>query len=224
MALENTFKATTDIDVIAGVSYDRNDLRLAQEFNTTAGLFEYPTGSSDAVNLQAQTRWRYAAEAELHASVSSRTRFPTIFERYSTRFGTALPNPDLDPERAVNYELGWQGRVLDNTNLTAALFYNDVKDMIQTVVVSAGPPQLTQTANVGNGEYYGIELGADAQINEHLKVGGNYSLLKRSIDDPLQPNLQATGTPTHQGFLYVSYRPIDAVYMEIGRASCRERV
>lgn len=210
-ALENTFRATTDIDVIAGVSYDRNELRLAQEFNTTAGLFEYPTGSSAAVNLQAQTRWRYAEEAEAHASVSSRTRFPTIFERYSTRFGTALPNPDLDPERAVNYELGWQGRVLDNTNLTAALFYNDVKDMIQTVVVSAGPPQLTRTANVGNGEYYGIELGADAQINERLKVGGNYSLLKRNIDDPLQPNLQATGTPTHLGFLYASYRPIDAV-------------
>lgn len=222
-ALENTFRATTDIDVIAGVSYDRNELRLAQEFNTTAGLFEYPTGSSDAVNLQAQTRWRYAEEAEVHASMSSRTRFPTIFERYSTRFGTALPNPDLDPERAVNYELGWQGRVLDNTNLTAALFYNDVKDMIQTVVVSAGPPQLTRTANVGNGEYYGIELSADAQINERLKVGGNYSLLKRNIDDPLQPNLQATGTPTHLGFLYASYRPSVAVTITPGIELADER-
>lgn len=211
VALENTFKATTDIDLVAGVSYDRNELRRAQEFNTTAGLFEYPTGDSDAVNLQAQARWRYATEAELHASVSSRTRFPTIFERYSTRFGTALPNPDLDSERAINYEMGWQGRVLDSTNLTAALFYNDVKDMIQTVVVRAGPPQVTQTANIGDGEYYGIELGADSQINEQMRIGGNYSWLKRNINDPLQPNLQATGTPTHQGFLYLSYRPVDAV-------------
>ena len=35
-----------------------------------------------------------------------RTRFPTLFERYSTRFGARAADPNLDPERATNYELG----------------------------------------------------------------------------------------------------------------------
>ena len=35
-----------------------------------------------------------------------RTRFPTLFERYSTRFGTRAVDPNLDPERATNYEIG----------------------------------------------------------------------------------------------------------------------
>ena len=47
---------------------------------------------------------------EVHASVSDRARFPVIFELYSTRFGTATPNPDLGPERATNLELGWTGQ------------------------------------------------------------------------------------------------------------------
>lgn len=211
LAVENTFKASDDIDLVAGVSYDRNDLQEAQEFNATAGLFAYPTGDSDATNVQALARWRYAQDASLHASVSSRTRFPTIFERYSTRFGMAVPNPGLDPERATNYEIGWDAQFDDRTSMTAAIFYNDVQDVIQTVVVAAGPPQLTQTSNVGDGAFYGVEFGVDTQITDTLHLGANYSHLKRDINDPLLPSLRATGTPTNTGFLHASYRPIDTL-------------
>ena len=107
LAVENTFAATADLDLVAGLSYDENELERAQEFNAVAGLFEYPTGGSDATNVQGAAYWRYTQGRELRGVISSRTRFPTIFERFSTRFGTALPNPDLEPERAINYELGW---------------------------------------------------------------------------------------------------------------------
>ncbi len=209
LALENTFKASEAIDLVAGFGYDNNQLKQAQEFNATAGLFGYPIGDSHATSVQALARWRYTDGAALHASISSRTRFPTIFERYSTRFGTAVPNPQLDPERAINYEIGWDGRFGDKTSLTAAVFYSDVQDVIQTIVVAAGPPQLTQTSNVGDGEFYGVELGFDSQVTGRLRLGANYSYLKRAINDPLQPNLKATGTPTHTGFVYASYRPIE---------------
>ncbi len=211
-ALENTFNATDAIDLVVGVSYDSNDLRQAQEYNTTLGLFEYPTGGSHAMNGQGAVHWRYSDVGELYASISSRTRFPTLFERFSTRFGTALPNPDLDPERAINYEIGWQLALPDrNTNVTAAVFYNDVTDMIQTVVVNPGPPQLTQTQNVGDGEYYGVELGIDSQLNEQLRIGANYTYLKREIVDALQPDFRPTGTPTNQAFLFLAWQPLDAL-------------
>ena len=53
IAVENTFAATDKLDIVAGVSHDENDLELAQEFNATAGLFEYPTGGSDATTCKA---------------------------------------------------------------------------------------------------------------------------------------------------------------------------
>ena len=111
LAVENTFAATTKLDLVAGLSYEENDLKKAQEFNATVGVFEYPTGGSDATNVQGAAYWRYADARELRWVVSSRTRFPTIFERFSTRFGTAIPNPDLEPERAINYEMGWTAQL-----------------------------------------------------------------------------------------------------------------
>jgi len=211
IAVEDTFAATNTLDLILGLSYDRNELTLAQDFNNIAGLFSYPTGGSSAINAQGLVRWRYMQGYELRASISSRTRFPTIFERFSTRFGTALPNPDLDPERGKNYELGWSADVSAAMHLSAAVFYNDVTDMVQTVIVSAGPPQLTQTQNVGDGEYYGLEIGADTSLSSQLRIGGNYSYLERKIRDPVQPAFRPTGAPRHQGLVFLSYQPVAAL-------------
>jgi iron complex outermembrane receptor protein len=207
LAVENTFAATPDLDIVAGLSYEENDLERAQEFNAAAGLFEYPTGGSDATNVQGAAYWRYAAARELRAVISSRTRFPTIFERFSTRFGTALPNPELEPERAINYELGWSAELGDRLDVTAALFYADIDDMIQTVVASAGPPQLTQTRNVGDGEFYGLELGISSRLTEQLHLAANYTHLEREITDPLQPGLEVTGAPDDSAFVALTYEP-----------------
>jgi iron complex outermembrane receptor protein len=211
LAVENTFAATEALDLVAGLSYEENELKLAQEFNATAGLFEYPTGGSDATNVQGAAYWRYAEGRELRGVISSRTRFPTIFERFSTRFGTAIPNPELEPERAINYELGWSAVRSERLELTAALFYADVEDMIQTIVVSApgANPQITQTQNVGEGEFYGIELGVTSRLTDLWSVSANYTHLEREITDPLQPNIEVTGAPDDAAFVAFIYEPSD---------------
>ena len=208
LALENTWHTGEVVDVVAGVSYDKSEVRLAQEFSSSAGLFEYPTGGTDAWNGQAAVYWQRSEDSRFGIALSSRTRFATTFERFSTRFGTALPNPDLGSERGTNLELSWQRRVSDDASFNAAVFYSDVSDMIQTVVVEAGPPQLTQTRNVGDGEYYGIEFGGQARLSESLVLGGNATWMHRSIRDPLQPDYRPTGIPGHQALLYATWSPL----------------
>ena len=206
IAVENTFAATDKLDLVAGLSHDENDLNKAQEFNTTAGLFEYPTGGSDANNVQGAAYWAYAPDRQLRGVISSRTRFPTIFERFSTRFGSAIPNPNLEPERAVNYELGWSAQLSDGLDLSTALFYADVEDMIQTVVV-VPTPQQTQTQNVGDGELYGVEVGVRAQLSDAFGIAANYTHLEREINDPLQPNFEVVGLPDDTAFVAFLYEP-----------------
>ena len=161
-ALEDTVHVTSAVDVVGGISYDRYEVTKAEDFNTTLGVFEYPKGSADAFNWQSAVIWRYAGNAQVHASVSDRARFPILFELYSTRFGTATPNPDLGPERATNVELGWKGRPMTGLRLEGTVFYSDVRDLIQTVVLAGNT---TQTQNVGDGRFYGVEFAVDAPIS-----------------------------------------------------------
>lgn len=205
LALENTWHVGEAVDFVAGASYDRNEIRQAQDYNANQGLFDYPTGGSDAWNGQVATHWQIAPGSRVGASLSSRTRFPTTFERFSTRFGTAIPNPDLGSERGTNLELSWDRTFSGDAYLTMAAFYSDVSDMIQTVIVTAGPPQLTQTRNVGNGKFYGVELGGQVRLAEPLVLGGNYTWLHRTIEDPLQPQYRPVGAPDHQALLFATW-------------------
>jgi iron complex outermembrane receptor protein len=209
LAVEDTIRLTPSFDLVGGVSYDRYEITKAEEFTPAAGLFENPRGGSDAINWQAAALWRHAPTGEWHASVSDRSRFPVIFELYSTRFGFATPNPELGAERATNVEVGWS-QAAAAVRLSAAVFYSDVRDLIQTVVLQ---DTTTQTQNVGTGNFTGLELSADAPIGRTVRVGGNYTLMRREITDALQPNLRPTGVPTNRAFLFAAWQPIAALRM-----------
>jgi iron complex outermembrane receptor protein len=208
VAIEDTIRVAPSVEVVGGVSYDRYAITKAEEFTAARGSFEYPKGGADGLNWQGALVWRHASTGEWHASVSDRIRFPVIFELYSTRFGTATPNPDLGPERATNIELGWSRLFTSDARATAAVFYSDVRDLIQTVVL---PDTTTQTQNVGNGHFTGVELSLDAPVRAGLRAGGNYTYTHRVIRDALQPNLRPTGVPASRAFLYASWRPVQAL-------------
>jgi iron complex outermembrane recepter protein len=142
----------------------------------------------------------------VHTSVSDRTRFPTLWERFSTRFGDAVPNPELEAERATNIEIGWSDRVFQDLKLGAAVFYSDVRDVIQGVNIAAGQ---VQNQNVGDGEYKGVELKAEWQARDNLVVGGHYFFLDREINSPQFPNIEAVGTPRHSGFVYARWEAFE---------------
>ncbi len=229
-ALENTFHITRKIDLVAGASYDWRVLDQAQGWavdptNLTPGgtpvyptegngRYEYPTGTLKAFNWQSAIIYRYSNDAKVYASVSDRTRFPTIFDLYSLRFNSQLPNANLVPEQATNYEIGWAGK-LWNANLSTAVFYSDVSNFIESVYVTCSIPALcssgtvvTQSQNVGNGHFIGWEGSADIPVTSSLMAGGNLTLIRRDIVNPHDPNFELTGVPDAKGIFYVKWQPI----------------
>ena len=209
VAVEDTFHLTDALDLVAGVSYDRNKLKKAEDYASNA-IFSYPLGGSDAFNWQTAAIWRPSEVSELHASVSSRTRFPNMFERFSTRFGTAVPNPDLKPERAINFEIGAATELTDDLRVSGAVFYSDVKDAIQSIGIGNA---LVQNQNIGDGQYYGIEAKAEWDVLDQLTLGGNYTYLKRDITDPVRPNLRSVGVPEHLLYVYGTWTPTEKLSM-----------
>src|SRR5215831_14473490 len=137
VALENRFRVTDQIDFVAGASYDWRHLLIAQDYvdptATKPGvLVNYPTADGNAPNVQGALIYNYSDSGHVYANVSDRSRFPTLFERFSTRFNSTLSNPNLKAERAVNYEIGG-GDTFFNTRFDAAVFYSDVTNALENV-------------------------------------------------------------------------------------------
>jgi iron complex outermembrane recepter protein len=204
-AAENTFHATRRLDFVSGISYDYQDVKKAQDYNSTTGeVVDNRVTTADAWNYQGGAIYRFSDTGNAHATVSSRTRFATVFERYSTRFGYAIPNPDLAPERATNYEIGATETFFRQARVSGAVFYSDLKDSIQNAYIqNPNGSYSTQLQNV-DGDHYGFEVSVDWDIAPGLRIGGNYTLLKRNYDY-ITPGTRPEGTPEHEAFLYLAW-------------------
>lgn len=208
------------LDLTVGASYDWTDLRQADDVNvlvtgttianSVIGFLpvSYPLRNNQALNGQAALTWRVNEAARLHASVSNRTRFPTAFERFSARMGTAIPNPDVREERAISYEVGARIEPAPGMEVTGAVFYSDLKNALIQIPVSVPTfGVVNQTKNAAKGEYYGFEAGAKARMAASLDVGANYTYLRRELIDPTNAAFRPQGVPDSKLFAYADWRP-----------------
>ncbi len=105
----------------------------------------------------------------LKASVSKGFRSPTIMELY-----LYAPNPDLQPERMLNYELSWLQSLLKNKlNLELTAFKVKGENLIQVVV----PPVPAKRQNVGTFDNQGIEFSAKYYLCKNIHFHANYSYI-----------------------------------------------
>ncbi|WP_372399350.1 TonB-dependent receptor [Azospirillum sp. HJ39] len=210
VALENSFHATGALDIVLGVSHDWRRLHKAQDWSGTAtgSMINYRLADSDATNGQGAVIYRFSPTGEAHASISARSRFPSIFERFSTRFNGVTSNPDLKPERAVNYEVGASER-FGKTRIEAALFLSRLRDVIANSPITVNGQSTVQSRNLASGLYRGLETGIGTSLTPTLDVGGTYTLTVRSLSDPNVPNMKAVGTPNHKLFLHADWRPTE---------------
>ncbi|MBC2667304.1 TonB-dependent receptor [Novosphingobium flavum] len=217
LAAENRLALSPAVTLAMGASYDWRDLKTAEEYGTPPGgtgsaLFSYPLADADALNGQAQLVWAPGDATRINASVSSRARFPTIFERFSTQFGTAASNPGLKAERATNVELGGSRR-FGAVKAEGALFYSHVADAIVSVVPAGFPAGSSQRQNLGDGDYYGAELSLTATVSPALELGANYTWTHRDFTitgaaaGTTVPAFALTGVPEHKAFVYASWQP-----------------
>ncbi|HET6527010.1 TonB-dependent receptor [Sphingopyxis sp.] len=236
IALENELALSPTLRFTLGGSFDWRDLKRAEEFRSPLGttapaiLYQYPRRDADTWNVQGRFDWTASDALTLHASLSSRARFPTIFERFSQRFNTAIPNPALAPERATNAEIGGSFAT-GAIRLDGALFHSWIEDAIFGVptpaypcTASTTPPatptpgcalrNLTQSQNVGSGDYYGAEASLTVTLAPDLDLGANYTIIKRDLTYAANPGFRPTGVPTHKGLIHADWAPFEGLHIQ----------
>jgi iron complex outermembrane receptor protein len=211
LAVENTIHPREDIDLVGGFAYDWRHLRKAEDYVVGAGVIGYRLQDASAPNYQGAAIWRYNDTDKVYFNVSDRQRFPTIFERFSSRFGGATSNPALRPERATNFDLGWSSELAPGSRVSVDIFHSIVRDLIQSVPAPSFGAGVTQSQNVGDGRFWGGEISVDYRVQDDFSLGGNLTLMRRSVTAPYIANYQPTGVPDGKMFLYAGWRPIQGL-------------
>ncbi|ERJ25931.1 TonB-dependent receptor plug domain-containing protein [Campylobacter concisus] len=217
--LENTYKFSDMTKIIAGISYDVRKpisarawatLPISGTNNTKSEMVSYDASKEHAFNYQAAIKHSFDGNDELSLSYAKKTYFPSMKERYSTRFNRYISNPNLKPEVANHYEIGYQRNFGETFRLETALFYSKIKDAIGDINtglyagVGRKKTELRKSVNIGKSEYKGFELGAVYFATKDLELGGNYTYLSakyKNTDDSLVFDI-----PKHKAFAYMDYK------------------
>jgi iron complex outermembrane receptor protein len=196
--LEDTWDVTEQFYLIGGLGFDYVHTAKAEN-NVNGEIEEFDKGSSSAFNPQLGAFYRVTEGGLAHLSVAQKSRMPSIKDKFSYRMGTVEPNPNLEPERSVNYELGYDQRFNETGAAGVAVFYNDITDYILSVDIGGG---LSQNQNIGKVEQYGVELSLSGNIVGGLEGGINYTWLQFNN---LTNDEYITDTPENTAFGYLRY-------------------
>ncbi len=202
--VEDSWTVSTRVSVVAGISGDWQATTKAETLEL-GKIVDQPMGDTSGVNPQVGVFVGVPA-GMVRATVSRKTRLPSMKDRYSYRLGTAIPNPYLEPEVATTFETGFQGALGRRTSVQASVFYSRIDDLIQRFYVQ---PNVSQQRNIGEASSAGLELDARTRPADWLELSANYTFLDRdNLSDPAVP---LTDTPAHKGMVAVSVTPVAAV-------------
>ena len=129
---------------------------------------------------------------------------PVDYLFMADRVGATLNNPDLKPEKTVDYELGFAKTLSLRSALKISAFYKELRDMIQiTNVLSAYPAQYYTYDNLDFGTVKGMSVNYDLRRTNNVQLTANYTLQfadgtgssatsGASLVNTGQPNLRTT--------------------------------
>ena len=99
-------------------------------------------------------------------------------------------NPQLDPELAWGFDLGYERRLGDRGVVGINFFYRDVQNLIEledTGEIGSNDEAVFQPRNVGNGKVYGFEFDLSTDLAliglPNTGIFGNFSWLDSEITD-----------------------------------------
>ncbi len=114
----------------------------------------------------------------LTANTGSGFRAPTVMELYAIRWGAKSVywgNPDLDPERSYNFDLGAKLNY-QRFRGTFNVYYNRVKDFIDRRIfpdeIWMGKPK-DKFLNIADAELYGFEVSGEYDLFPWMMLFGN---------------------------------------------------
>jgi outer membrane receptor protein involved in Fe transport len=161
--------------------YVQNELELSEPLSMTAGLrYDHisieldnlldPAGSRDAdfsqLSPKAGLAWSITPDLSVFASLGTGFKVPV-----GSQIAT---NADLEPEEAMNYELGVKTALLDRAYLQIALYRTDLDSQL-VMVPDPDREKDFRYENAGESRMQGVEVEADIELEYGFTLIGSYT-------------------------------------------------
>lgn len=210
--VEDIYNPLKKLTIIPGVSYNfRNSIKAEDYDSKNKTISLLPRNSNDAVNAQIATYYKVSSSINTNFNIAYKNRFATMKDRYSYRAGSAIPNPDLISESALNIELGANFQIGEYLKLQPEIFYNRIFNTIQ--IVNNVKDDLYQMQNTGTSEYKGADLTVTYKPLRNLTVYGVYSYIKcLNISNP---ELLFADIPNNKVYVSLEIVPMKNFYISI---------
>ena len=223
LGVEYKHAFTNATTLTVGASYDAEKAQRADNgsYGSSSGTFRsgsstgpiitsyttyqgFELGESTTFNPMIKLDTKLDDTTTLYGGVSKKSRIPSIKDRYSYRLGMFVPNPDLEEESIVNYEVGGS-KSFDNVVLRASLFYAKIEDYIQSAYVPIwyNTTRQQQLQNIGEVEEKGFELDASVILNDSWSVEGSYTRL--DMHNESDSTVKITDVPKHKVLVSANY-------------------
>jgi iron complex outermembrane receptor protein len=147
------------LELTLSLRYDRVRFDVADRLVTEDDPDDSGARTMDQWSPLAGLSYSYAPWLNFYGNVGRSFQTPTTTELTDTLGGF---NPDLQPERATNYEVGVKGTAGGRVSYSLALFHADVAD--QLIGFAATGIERVYFENAGSSAHEGIEAGVSALV------------------------------------------------------------
>jgi iron complex outermembrane receptor protein len=143
--------------------------------------------ASGVFNPQVSAAWRAAEGLDFHISLAERTRFPKLRELYRRRYG----NPDLDPQTALNSEVGVTLTHRPGFSTDFSIYNSAVEDLIER------PDRRSIYLNLDDVTFRGFEAASGGWLSGFDFLRLSWSYLDAAEDLPDGGSRQLRSRPEH---------------------------
>lgn len=181
----------------------QDEWSLAPDWTLTAGLrHDRYSDFGATTNPRLALVWDTAYNLTSKFMLGRAFRAPSFVELHTINNPVAQGNPDLRPETLDSMELAFAWQPLDRLKTGLNLFRYRMDDVIR-FVPNADPSTGNTARNDGRRHGHGLELEATWDVDERLRLAGNYAFQRATDDNSGQDAGQA---PHHQLYLRADWR------------------
>jgi iron complex outermembrane receptor protein len=170
------------------VRFDLDDRYLGDGFDDSGAR----TMSSLSGNVGAS--WAFGDRFVPYVNVATAFETPTTTELVNKPDGSGGFNPELGPQRAVNYEVGARGQPTPRVTYSVALFLGRVTDAIVQVGEIGGRAFFGNTGKTHND---GAEVGLSVTPTRGLTLNGAYTYARYRFASGQFDGNRLPGVPEH---------------------------